>query len=190
MRRAMTVLRRQFGGKVVQAFQAARHVTEESDLLRLCMIYKFGGIYSDADDRVVGDIRTLAQLGRGLAVAREPIGALANNTLIARPGNPILRVAINMTVQSLLSRDADGAWFKSGPGMLTRAAAVYIGKADREAARQNLTILDGRTLRAYIQPHVRLPYKKTTKYWNAQDRDISKTVLDSLTSMTRQKTSD
>ena len=188
--RAVTMLRRQFGPKVLKAFQAARHVTEESDLLRLCLIYKFGGIYSDADDAVVGNINELAQLGSGLVLAREPIGALANNTLIAPPGNPVLRIALKMTVQALLGRDADGAWFKSGPGMLTRAAAVYLGQTSIEEARANLTILDGRTLRSYIQPHVRLPYKKTVKYWNAQDKDISKTVLDSLIGIAKSEAAD
>lgn len=182
--RALQMLRRQFSPRLVTAFQRARHVTEESDLLRLCLIYKFGGIYSDADDKVVGDIATLAGLGSGLVVTREPIGAIANNTLIAPPGNPVLRIALNMTVRALLARDADGAWFKSGPGMLTRAAAVYLRDADPEEARAHLTLLEGDTLRQFIEPHIRLPYKTTAKYWNAKDKDISQRVLDSLAGLT------
>ena len=178
--RAITMLRRQFGARVVTAFQRARHVTEESDLLRLCLIYRFGGIYSDADDRRVGDIAELADLGAGLVVSREPIGAIANNTLIAPPGNPILRTALQMTVQALLARDSDGAWFKSGPGMLTRAAAVFLRDADGSEAARTLTLIDGETLRRHIEPHIRLPYKKTAVYWNAQDRALGKTVRDSL----------
>jgi predicted Zn-dependent protease/mannosyltransferase OCH1-like enzyme len=178
--RAMTMLRRQFGPRFVSAFQRARHVTEESDLLRLCLIYKFGGIYSDADDKVVGDIATLAGLGAGLVVTREPIGAIANNILIAPAGNPILRMALDMTFRALMARDADGAWFKSGPGMLTRAVAVYLRDADPDEARRTLTLLDGDTLRNFIEPHIRLPYKTTAKYWNAQDKDISLRVLAGL----------
>lgn len=184
--RALTLLRRQFGARVVTAFQRARHVTEESDLLRLCLIFKFGGIYSDADDRVTGDIAALAGLGSGLVVTREPIGAIANNTLIAPPGNPILGIALKMTVRALVSRDADGAWFKSGPGMLTRAAAVYLRDADPQEAQTQLSVLDGNRLRQFIQPHIRLPYKKTVKYWNTQDKDVSQKVLASLTSLGRQ----
>ncbi|QFT93976.1 tetratricopeptide repeat protein [Roseovarius sp. THAF9] len=178
--RAITMLRRQFGPRVVTAFQRARHVTEESDLLRLCLIFRFGGVYSDADDRRVGDIADLADLGAGLLVSREPIGAIANNTLIAPPGNPILRIALQMTVQALLARDSDGAWFKSGPGMLTRAAAVFLRDAETSEAVRNLTLIDGETLRRHVEPHIRLPYKKTASYWNAQDRALSKTVRESL----------
>lgn len=177
---ATALLRRQFGQRAVIAFQRARHVTEESDLLRLCLMFKFGGIYSDADDGVVGDIKALSQTGSGLVVAREPIGAIANNTLIAGPGNPILRIALRMTIRALTERDADGAWFKSGPGMLTRAAAVYLRDASPKDACENLTLLDGTMLRKFIQPHIRLPYKKTVKYWNAQDKEVSKKVLASL----------
>lgn len=182
-RSATSMLRRQFGRRFVTAFQCARGVTEQSDLLRLCLIYKFGGIYSDADDKVVGDIAGLAELGTGLVVTREPIGAIANNTLIAPAGNPILRIAIDMTVRAMEGRDADGAWLKSGPGMLTRAAAVYLRDADPAAARSSLTLLDGKTLRRFIEPHIRLPYKMTAKYWNAQDKDISHKVLASLTGL-------
>ncbi|GGX70521.1 hypothetical protein GCM10007385_44440 [Tateyamaria omphalii] len=182
---AMTLLRSQFGQRAIIAFQRARHVTEESDLLRLCLIFKFGGIYSDADDSAVGDINALARIGSGLVVTREPIGAIANNTLIAPPGNPILRIALQMTIRALIARDADGAWFKSGPGMLTRAAAVYLRDADPDEARRNLTLLDGTLLRKFIQPHIRLPYKKTVKYWNAQDKEVSQKVLASLSEFSK-----
>lgn len=183
--RAITMLRRQFGQRVVTAFQRARHVTEESDLLRLCLLYRFGGIYSDADDKVVGDIAILAGLGAGLIVTREPIGAIANNTMIAPPGNPILRIALDMTVRAMLARDADGAWFKSGPGMLTRAVAIFLHDTDPDDAGRSLTLLDGATLRQFIEPHIRLPYKTTARYWNAQDRDIGQRVLASLTELAR-----
>ena len=85
-----------------------------------------------------------------------------------------------MTFRALMARDADGAWFKSGPGMLTRAVAVYLRDADPDEARRTLTLLDGDTLRNFIEPHIRLPYKTTAKYWNAQDKDISLRVLAGL----------
>jgi tetratricopeptide (TPR) repeat protein len=177
---ATQMLRQHFGPRCVRAFQKARHVTEESDFLRLCLIYKFGGLYVDADDKAVGDIGAFARLGAGLVVAREPIGAVANNTLAAPPGHPILRIAIEMTMRSLMAYENDGAWFKTGPGMLTRAIARFITQNDPDAVRASLTVLDANTLRRFIQPHIRLPYKTTVKYWNAQDRKLSKRVLDSL----------
>ncbi|WP_299606707.1 glycosyltransferase [uncultured Tateyamaria sp.] len=178
--RAVNFLRRQFGARAVTAFNRARHVAEESDLIRLCVLYKFGGIYSDADDRAVGDIGALASLGAGLVVTREPIGAIANNTMITPPGNPIVQIALNMTIRALLARDADAAWFKTGPGMLTCAAAQYLRDAPPEEARETLTILRGDTLRTFIEPHIPLPYKKTVRYWNAQVKDVSQKVLAGL----------
>lgn len=181
---AIQILRTQFGPRSVQAFQRARHVTEESDFLRLCLIYKFGGLYVDADDMVIGDIGTFARLGSGLLVTREPIGAAANNVLAAPPGHPALRIAIEMTMRSLMAYENDGAWLKTGPGMLTRAIARYITQTDAEAVRAGLTILDANTLRRFVQPHIRLPYKTTIKYWNAQDRKLGKRALESLMELT------
>lgn len=178
--RAVNLLRRQFGARVVAAFNRARHVAEESDLIRLCVLYKFGGVYSDADDRAVGDIGALASLGSGLVVTREPIGAIANNTMITPPGNPIVQIALNMTLKALLARDADAAWFKTGPGMLTCAAAQYLWDAPPEEARETLTVLRGDTVRTFIEPHIPLPYKKTVRYWNAQVKDVSQKVLAGL----------
>ena len=64
--------------------------------------------------------------------------------------------------------------------MLTRAAATYLRDTDPDEARAALTIIDRDVLRRFIEPHIRLPYKKTTKYWNAQDKDLVKSVRASL----------
>ncbi len=177
---AADFLRSEFGPRFAQAFQKARSPAEESDFFRLCCLHKYGGVYVDADDKRVGDLRKFVGLGQGLTVVREPIGAVGNNTIVAPPGHPVLAAGIKFTMRALIANENDGAWFKTGPGMLTRAIALYIHQAPAQQVNNTLTILTGDQARKFIQPHVRLPYKSTVKYWNAKDRKLAKGVLEAL----------
>ncbi|MFC0160193.1 glycosyltransferase family 32 protein, partial [Mameliella alba] len=166
--RALAFLRKEFGAGHARAFQLANSPAEECDFLRLCLLYTHGGIYADADDRLTGDPRALIAEGPGLILAREPWGALANNVIVAPRGHPLLLWALEAAGRSLLARENDGTWFKTGPGLVTRAAAAWLAEAG-EAAERGLTLIGLPRLRAHVHPHVRLGYKSSGSYWNARD---------------------
>jgi predicted Zn-dependent protease len=165
-RSARRWLRERFGPRHAQAFLRARHVAEESDFLRLCMLLDGGGIYADADDYLKADPQQLLAHGSGLVVFLEPYGAIMNNVICASPGHPAIAHAVNMTMVALLKGDNDNTWGKTGPGLLTRAVALHFAQAPEQARRDTLLLTESE-LRRVISPHIKLPYKTTAQYWNS-----------------------
>ncbi|WP_226577734.1 tetratricopeptide repeat protein [Acuticoccus sediminis] len=189
-RSAQAYLRESFGPDHVRAFRLAGNVAEECDFLRLCLLYREGGIYADADDRLVGDPDQLRAEARGMLLFREPLGAISNNVMCACPGHPLLERAVDMAFQSLLARENDGTWSKTGPGLLTRAAAAYILGTLAGEPDHGMTILPHHRLYRHVSPHVRLPYKSTAKYWNASVRASSGSAADILQLLAPSPTAD
>lgn len=181
---ALAFLRKHFGANHVRAFSLANSVAEECDFLRLCLLYQFGGIYADADDRLNSDLQALLDHGTGMIVSREMLGAIANNMICARPRHPVLKTAISLAGRSLLNRENDNTWSKTGPGLMTRAVALYLHDTLNEEARGDLTIIPEEVVRRHIQPHVRLAYKSTAKYWNASDTRVPEQIIAALSAMT------
>ncbi|MEH6832182.1 MAG: glycosyltransferase, partial [Sulfitobacter sp.] len=177
---ALAFLRKNFGAKHVRAFSLANSAAEECDFLRLCLLYKFGGIYVDADDRLNSDLSALLAQGDGMIVVREIMGSIANNLICARPGHPVLNNAIVLAGRSLLQRENDNTWSKTGPGLMTRAIALYLHETDDEENRKDLTIITDEMTRRHVQPHVRLSYKTTGRYWNARDGRVSNQIVAAL----------
>jgi tetratricopeptide (TPR) repeat protein len=165
-RSARRWLRERFGPRHAQAFLRARHVAEESDFLRLCMLLDGGGIYADADDYLKADPQQLLAHGSGLVVFLEPYGAIMNNVICASPGHPAIAHAVNMTMVALLKGDNDNTWGKTGPGLLTRAVALHFARTPEQARRDTLLLTESE-LRRVVSPHIKLPYKATAQYWNA-----------------------
>jgi tetratricopeptide (TPR) repeat protein len=165
-RSARRWLRERFGPRHAQAFLRARHVAEESDFLRLCMLLDGGGIYADADDYLKADPQQLLAHGSGLVVFLEPYGAIMNNVICASRGHPAIAHAVNMTMIALLKGDNDNTWGKTGPGLLTRAVALHFARAPEQAKCDTL-LLTQSELRRVVSPHIKLPYKATAQYWNS-----------------------
>ncbi|WP_232830627.1 tetratricopeptide repeat protein, partial [Oceanicella sp. SM1341] len=173
---ALSWLAARFGPDHVLAFRRAHHVAEEADFLRLCLLFSEGGLYADADDRLAcPGIFDLLPRGAGLVCFREHRGALSNNVIVARPGHPVIGRAAEMAREALLARDNDCAWTKTGPGVLTRAAAECLLTLG-EAAMHDVVILPVGRLREMVQIHVPLPYKKTERYWDARSRNTSRAL--------------
>jgi predicted Zn-dependent protease len=182
---ALSFLRKAFGAGHARAFQLANSPAEECDFLRLCWLYKHGGIYADADDKLTGDPGALLNEGPGLIVTRELWGALANNVLCAPPGHPILLWALRTAGRSLLARENDGTWFKTGPGLMTRAVAAWLRDPGAQGTARDLTILPQMQLATHVQPHVRLSYKTSGQYWNARDRHGSQALVAAFAALAR-----
>jgi predicted Zn-dependent protease len=180
---AVEFLLAEFGRDHARAFRLANSSTEGSDFLRLCWLLKKGGIYADADDKLIGDPADLLPPGAGLMVIRNPWRAIANNLICARPGHPVLQWAVETACQALLQRDNDSPWSKTGPGLLTRAVATYLRDAPAEEASRELCIRARHALYPVVQMHLRLSYKSTPRYWNAMLSEIDPGVLEALSSV-------
>lgn len=180
--RALRWLSETFDRDHARAFALARHVAQEADFLRLCLLYHGGGIYADADDLLVGHPDSIVADGRGLVVFLEAYGAVANNLICAAPEHPVLGRAVAMAREALLRRDNDGTWLKTGPGLLTRAVAAHVG-TDPEGAARDTTVCGLGTLQRYVRAHVQMPYKSGVGYWNKstakmKDGSVVKALLE------------
>jgi len=171
-RQAIGWLSQKLGLRYVKAFKLANHVAEECDFLRLCLLFVEGGIYADADDRLYGSIDAIVGSRLGALLFLEPFGAVLNNFLCAAPGHPIIARAMEMACAALLGRDNDSTWAKTGPGLLTRAAALHVVHNHRDAGGDT-SILPRYLLRRHVYIHVAVPYKKTPKYWGDMDSPVS-----------------
>lgn len=167
---ARTFLYETFGASFARAFRLAGNVAEASDLLRLCYLRHYGGIYADADDRLAGRLEALLPSDADLVCFREPFDILGNNVIACVPGHPVITLASELAVDAILSQDNEITWSKTGPGLLTRAVAHHLLSGDSDAPGQRVAILPGYLLRREIQIHIPLPHKKTRSYWNAASR--------------------
>ena len=157
----------------------AKKPAEECDFLRLCLLFVYGGIYADADDRMIGSPDDLLSYGPRLIVFREPFGAIENNLICAPKRHPVIKRAMAMARRALLRRDNDMIWSKTGPGLLTRVVALSV-LDDPEAAAETITVVPLVELGRYVQTHVELPYKRGVSHWigtkNQKSMDISVTT--------------
>ncbi|WP_425102037.1 glycosyltransferase [Tropicibacter sp. S64] len=165
---AVRFLRDHFGPRWVRALDLARNPAEESDLLRLCLLVHHGGIWADADDRLYGDLDGLLQGTAGLVVYREALGgALGNNFIAAPPQHPALIAAAKLVRKALLERNAESAWGKTGPGVLTRTVAHYLVQTEIPRDDFPLTILDTAPLAQVVAMHNPVRYKTLPSHWAA-----------------------
>ena len=179
-RRAIQYLGENFDRKIVSAFRLANHPAEEADFLRLAVLWKEGGIYADADDMLVGDLDDLLAEGGGAILFHEQFGTIANNLICARPKHPLIGAALGMACTSLSARANESTWSKTGPGMMTRATAVYVSNAPAEEVRGDLRILQQSLMFRHVHSHIKLAYKSTPSYWNAYDGAVPAPIRDVL----------
>lgn len=166
---AIKLLNDEFGPRWLKAFRMAKRPAEEADLLRLCLLAKFGGVWADADDMLMGDLDGLLAGVGDLALFREPIsGVIANNFMAARPRHPAMIYAAQSARDEILSRSNETIWAKTGPGMMARAVAHHIARQTGDAPVADLQMRDQRVLRRVVAVHNPLTHKSTDRHWTTE----------------------
>ena len=95
--------------------------------------------------------------------------SLGNNFLAATPGDPILRAALDEAAVAFNGPSGESLWLSSGPGAITRAAALH-GTNDDGSLASGVRILPTHTIRKIVAPHISVSYKTTDSYWIASFR--------------------
>jgi hypothetical protein len=176
---AIDWLEKTLGKDFARAFRMANKIAEEADFLRLCVLFHEGGLYADADDKAVAHPETVLPVAARAVFVREPYGALANNTIAACPQHPTLQRAVELSLASLLARENDNTWLKTGPGLLTRAVALlYLDDPSRATAE--VAILPQHETYRFVQPHLALPHKSTPAHWTGRLDKVDTLVETSL----------
>lgn len=108
------------------------HIQYEADIIRLQVLYEYGGIYMDTDVLLFKDISTV--FTQGLYYCQESEGVLTNCVLASNPKNDFLKILLNSFNTGL--RMECWAWhIRDMPKLLLALRPYYYTK-------YNITILD------------------------------------------------
>ena len=147
-----------------KSFRQAPNATAKADILRLALLWHEGGIYLDADDRIVGKVDDLLPTGMDFVGYQDEYMCVANNFLAASAGHPVIRDALDTAVRAYLGHRSDELWLASGPGAITRAIA-HRGTTVEGALAPGIWIMPSYRLRPVVAAHVDLNYKATDAHW-------------------------
>ena len=148
------------------AYRRASQPAHKADLLRLALLWEYGGIYADADDRCIGQLGVLVQPNDTLVLHREDLGTLGNNFIAVVPRHPMIRRAFDTAVEATNRGDSDLLWFSTGPGLITRCfVAELVAAPDLSSALAGMRIVSRRGLHRTVAAHCRTAYKKTIRHW-------------------------
>jgi mannosyltransferase OCH1-like enzyme/glycosyltransferase involved in cell wall biosynthesis len=122
-----------FEQTVLQAFDMLQAFALKADLGRYCVLYVYGGIYSDLSNRFLSRWRIGADKLIGCFREHKPLhGALwmnQNTIIYAAARQPEIKLAIDLVVENVRNRDYGvSSLAPSGPVLFGRAIAV-IGRA-------------------------------------------------------------
>jgi predicted Zn-dependent protease len=163
---ATAYLRDHFDEDVQKAFRRSPSVAGKADILRLALLWREGGVYADADDRCAGPLETLLA-GRDLVLRQEIFGSIGNNFIAVTPRHPLIQAALRQSVTAILRGDRESIWLISGPGMLTRAFALYVAETrDRiESLGAGIAVMDQHAMLATCVSGCQATYKQSARGW-------------------------
>jgi thioredoxin-like negative regulator of GroEL len=149
---------------VLAAYDAAHHPAMRSDILRLVVLHRVGGLYVDADEHCLRPVDDLAARLPGCVVAApyadEVPYYLYNGILLAEAGSPVLRDALDAIAAEIPPLLAAGKRPRisnaTGPGLLTRIVARRIARG--EAA--GIAFMCRHLWRDFAQTATSLAYKR------------------------------
>ncbi len=182
------------GSALAHAFTRCPHPAMRSDYFRLCYIFRYGGLYVDADDVYKGvGLRSCFNGGRlkvqplcydvvsdGMVpgeVFREPqesasswIFYVNNNPLVAPPFHPIVRLALARATSLLIGNSGLrlDVQATTGPGNLTRCLVRHAlsVEASQAGARDFLLLSDWDEVASSRWP---LSYRDDERNWRRWD---------------------
>jgi hypothetical protein len=155
-----------FGRRVLKAYDRATHVAGKADLFRLAWLYQRGGIYADADEKIVGKIGTLFPRGsRFVLTWSEGSPPCINNWFIAAAARDrfieaSLMLAIKRIEGAVAGGPNPGAWMQTGPGVLTMVLLDDWALHGRPVLTSDLYLMREADFRTVVQTDEFLEYRK------------------------------
>ncbi|MEL7275833.1 MAG: tetratricopeptide repeat protein [Pseudomonadota bacterium] len=151
--------------RLAEAFRRAPHPAAKSDIFRLAVLHHEGGLYMDPDDRCTAPLSEHIDHRLGFIGYQEFLWSVGNNFLAAAPGHPIIEAALRGAEDAFASGSGETLWLVTGPGLMTRALArAAVDAAGRLS--EDVWLMPSHRLRAFVSPHVKVPYKSSTQHWS------------------------
>ena len=157
--------------EVLRGFRLSPHPAAQADLLRLALLWHEGGVYLDADDLCTAPLSAVLPRDLRLGAVLEDWMSVGNNFLAVRPGDPIIRSALDDAAAAFDGASGESIWLATGPGAITRAMA-RLGVGPDGTLGPGIWLLPLPQLRSVMAPHMVLSYKASADHWVEQSRHI------------------
>jgi len=144
-------LAKHHGSRSALAYRMLTAPDQKADLLRYGLLLLRGGVALGAPQWPGDDLaRWLDQHG-STRFFRDEVGAVMTDVIIAPPGHRVIALALEMAINACLARENEHRWFKTGPGLLTRAAARC--HAEGALGPHIAPVSSEQILRRYLHPY-------------------------------------
>jgi hypothetical protein len=164
-----------YGKRILAAYDAATHAAGKADVFRLAWLYRRGGIYADADERLVGRIDSLlpADCRVFLTWAQGTPPCVQNGFIAAEPLSPLIERALMLAVKrvehSVRSGTRMNAWLQTGPGVMSMAVLDDVAIHGRKVATRGLYLMADPTHRLVVESDPFLEYRNSpTGNWRLE----------------------
>lgn len=122
-------IKNNFEEKVYNAYTLLPMGVMKADLWRYCILYKYGGIYSDVD--TICNVNPNIFITDALLVVSPEIGTnyFCQWTFAAPPGSPILKTIIDLSVERILTTPIKGEHiihYLTGPTLFSDGIEKYL----------------------------------------------------------------
>jgi hypothetical protein len=165
-KQARSYLDRHYGGRVLAAYDRATHAAGKADVFRLAWLYQRGGIYADADERLVGQVDQMLPEDCRLLLtwAEGTPPCIQNGFIAAQPLNAVIERALMLAVKRVEHATRAGekmnAWLQTGPGVMSMAVLDDFAIHGRPVATRGLYLMDDPVHRGVVQSDEFLEYRK------------------------------
>jgi mannosyltransferase OCH1-like enzyme len=127
----------EFGEEIYEAYNRLPIAVMKADLWRYCIIYKYGGIYADADSICLCDPNMFTLYETQLVCAPENDSVhLCQWTFAAPPNSPLLKSIIDLAVKRILTipeiRGEHVIHYLTGPGVFTDGIEKYLNENEMQ----------------------------------------------------------
>ena len=125
-------IQKYFPKEYMKAYNMVIPGAYKADLFRYLVLFREGGVYMDCKSSTIKPLREFIDPNATFASFRDrPIGAILNSFMACTPEHPVLRIAIDMTIQNILNkRYGENSLDITGPQVLGRAFNKYIDRLE------------------------------------------------------------
>lgn len=155
-----------YGERITDAYDAAGHVASKADIFRLAWLHLYGGIYADADEKLVGNLGSVIppQCRILLTWAQGTPPCIQNGFIAVQPENPLIESALVLAVKRIEHEKQTGvrqtAWIQTGPGVVSMAVLDDFALHGKPVAAMGLHLMRDPVHRKVVQSDEFLEYRR------------------------------
>ncbi len=166
------------GEAAVRAFRLTQDEAQKADMLMLALSVVKGGAIIMADQGPARAVDALLDAATAPLLFRDRDGSVSLDALMMPAGHPLARRALGAMVTSCLVWDNDHRWFKTGPGLMTRAMATHLAHLDGGTATVGLRSIE--VLRRHMYRHWTVVPNPTRDVPDAADALLARAMAHSV----------